>query len=358
MRRTTLLTSLFLMASGVAGPAQDSGQEVAELELPSNSQISRIKIFPGQKIYALSYSTARLLVFDVAGNPVRTIDLQENRPVDVKFYFFDFYVDAAGKAYVLAVWRPRGNEIRSGVFEYGADGEFVRLVPFDKHVDGRRLVVDAEGNLLVLGLDTDLYFGRADRLGLAHRYDSEGRYLGAFLTLDWEDYAPPATPSIQAAYHTLRPLVDRLPLSIDETGRVATVLPGTTTVMFFGGKTLASRSSAELPVSPIALTQLPPPGGRFTGETEQIIKLQVNRDRIIAEVSEDRRFQGPPTIHTGRALQFFERSESNRLLHAEPSTPEFGTLVEQVGTPTDDIYCFSIRQGRPTILRRLSPRRW
>lgn len=346
------LTSLFLMASGVAGPVQDSGREVAELELPSNCQISRIKIFPGQKIYALCDSTARLLVFDVAGNPVRTIDLQENHPVDVKFYFFDFYVDAVGKAYVLAVWRPRGNEIHSGVFEYGDDGEFVRLVPFDKHVDGRRLVVDAEGNQLVLGLDTDLYFGRADRFGLAHRYDSDGRYLGAFLTLDWEDYAPPAAPSIQAAYRTLRPLVDRLPLSIDKTGQVATVLPGTTTVVFFGGETLESESSAELPVSPIDLTQPPPPGGRFTGEMQQIVTLQVNSDRIIAEVSTDRRFQGSPTIHTGRVLEFFERSGSHRLLSAHPSTPESGTLIEQVGVPTDDIYCFSIREGRAKILRR------
>lgn len=352
MRRTTLLTSLFLMASGVAGPAQDSGHEVAELEQPSNSQIPRIEIFPGQKIYALSYSTARLLVFDVAGHPVRTIDLQENRPVNVKFYFFDFYVDAAETAYVLAVWRPRGNEIRSGVFEFGADGEFVRLVPFGKHVEGRRLVVDAEGNLLVLGLDTDLYFGRADRLGLAHRYDSEGRYLGAFLTLDWEDYAPPAAPSIQAAYHTLRPMVDRLPLSINKTGQVATVLPGTTTLMFFGGKTLESQSSAELPVSPIALTQLPPSGSRFTGETQQIVTFQINSDRIIAEVSADRRFQGPPTIHTGRVLEFFERSGSHRLLSAHPSTPEFGTLIEQVGVRTNDIYCFSIHEGKAKILRR------
>ena len=283
---------------------------------------------------------------------MRTIDLQGNRPVDVKFYFFDFYVDAAGTAYVLAVWRPRGSEIRSGVFEYGAGGEFVRLVPFGKHVDGRRLAVDAEGNLLVLGLDSDLYFGRARRIGLAHRYDSEGRYLEAFLTLDWEDYAPPAASSIQAAYHNLRPLVDRLPLSIDQTGQVATVLPGTTTVVFFRGKTLESRSSVRLPVSPIDLTQPAPPRSRFTGETQQIIKLQVNSDRIIAEVSEDRRFQGPPTIHTGRALQFFERSESNRLLQEEPSTPEFGTLVEQVGAPTDDVYFFSIRDGKTRILRR------
>ena len=57
-----------------------------------NSQISSIKILPGRNIYALSYSTARLFVFDAAGSPVRTIDLLEHRPVDGRFYFFDFVI--------------------------------------------------------------------------------------------------------------------------------------------------------------------------------------------------------------------------------------------------------------------------
>ncbi len=126
----------------------------------------------------------------------------------------------------------------------------------------------------------------------------------------------------------------------------------TTKVFFFAERTLELQSSVDLPLSPTALTPSSPAEGRFAGETQQIVKIQANNDQIVTEVSTDRRFQGPPSLQTGRVLESFDRSGSHRLLSSHASTPEFGTLVEQVGAPTDDVFFFSIRDGKTRILRR------
>ncbi len=349
-RRVTPLILVLLAAAHLCMAEQE---QFSPLQFPASFEPPNIiKVFPSQYIYAFSTSQARMLVFDVNGKPVRDLSVLENRHMDVKYHFFDYHVDAQGRCYILAIWRDAPQRTHSGLFIYDAEGKFEQLLVFGKHVDGRRLLMDAKGHFIVLGLNGDYYFGRTTRLFILHRYNRAGDYLGSFFEVNPTDYMPPNARSISAMYAALRPLVDRLPVGYETNDRLFAVIPGTWNIQLFDAGSLQPREVINLQGPQVGMPDPAGlnPGGRLVAADLNLHAVHIDSASIIADFIISSRYEGPNTLINRRFRATYRRSDSFPL-STGPITADDGMLIQRVGIPGAKAYTYLPEKKRLQVLR-------
>jgi hypothetical protein len=314
-----------------------------DLDLPTDVLFNVIKIGPQDSIYALSYLDGRLAV-QPKDSGILEIDLKRDAPCGNDCRFFDFSVGEDGTLYILSLWRSGKQDNHAGVLVYNREGDFKELIELSRYVDARRILVDARGRFIVLGLDPALYFGKAEALGLIHRYGPDGRYLDTLYALDWRQYVPSGMASLSIAYNTLRPLVDRLPLVLDAEGNILTAYPGRAGILILEGPECSSVKQIDLPLDDIALDLGGPCGGRSFPDLPAVVSLQPAGDHLVVELALSVACPDSPRPLTGRARLTVVRS-TGAVETVESVAPQTGTLLERVALSSDTRLGFLVPQA-------------
>lgn len=323
----------------------------SKLQMPDNIQHSPlVKVYPDRQIYGLSILDSAMLFFDMNGALAKQIDLLDDRPQEIKYYYFDFCVGENGRIYILAVWRDKPQQTHSGVFVYDAAFRYIGLVEFNKHVDGRKITLDAMGNFVVLGMTTDFYFGKSSRLHLFHRYSPGGNYLGSFFEVNPQFYSNFANPDPPAVYARLRPIVDHLPFGSSQQGIFA-VIPETLDIQLFDSHTLAPSTILRIQPPKIEQGLLPETlkSKTILSTAMQITAVQITDTSIAVDFDQSTKYQGPSVLHA-RVRAIYDPSTLS-LRSAVKITQESGELIEQLGVPSSQLFTFSPNERKIKLLR-------
>ncbi|MEP6716447.1 MAG: hypothetical protein ABJC09_12830 [Terriglobia bacterium] len=90
-------------------------------------------------------------------------------------------VDTDGNIFLAAVWRPEGTrQTSTGIFVLDRNGVYTRTITLSPRVEARHLTIDREGNLYVLGMNTDYFSGKTDLCMMIHKYTPGGTRVTAF----------------------------------------------------------------------------------------------------------------------------------------------------------------------------------
>lgn len=312
-----------------------------------------VKVSPDHGAYAFSFKQSQILVFNTDGTLSRKISLLDNRPLDIQYHFFDYQVDTRGGIHVLAVWRELPRQTSSGVFIYDKEGKFIKVLVFDKHVDGRGILLDSKDNYIILGLNSDYYFGRTRQLFLLHRYGQAGEYLGSFFEINPADFGSPDV-SGPKVYSQLRPLVDHLPVGRSAQRGVYAVIPGTHSIQFFdlAGFRASETVHLQSPLMEKSVAPSPVRSATPLGEDLQITAVQIDADSITAEFDNMSRFD-KPRAQVHRRIRVNYDPQNGTARSVVPIDPETGVLIQQAGTPSERAFYYS--PGKRQIKEGKSP---
>ena len=343
MKPITFACTLLLV--NVLLPLPSTAQTVyTALQIPAYCQQTpfSVKMFPERKIYAFSQIQQMMLTFNLDGSLASQINVLDNRPQDIQYHFMDFQVDDKGKIYILAIWRDAPRQTHCGVFVYNADNTFDKLIELKKYVDARKILIDGQKNIIIVGLSPDFYFGKTSHVYLMHRYNQLGDFLNSGFEVDPRNYVPPTSVNVSSLYGTLRPLVDHLPSGFHVHRGIYAVVPGTHDIEFLEPRTFAPSRTVHLqtpnimpPAQPESLKS-----AVMAGTELQISGVHVTENTITVYFDRETRYQGPSArVHqTVRAVYLFDSP-------APQSVSQITTvdrqLIEDAGVSSEQDYTFS-----------------
>jgi len=327
-----------------------AGEERISVQIEPGMSVSRMKILPDRT--SLGFSESSGIVYKIAsdGKLLQDVRPLDHRIVDSQHTFYDFCAATDGSLYVLGMFKEASGELRSAVFLFGNDGQFKRLINLAKKMDARGLTVDSRGNLIVLGLPSDFYFGQAKNLFLLHKFDQQGRLLRSF-----GEFNPASYPggNAQNLYHFIRGHLNRVPIGNCGKG-IFCVWPGTNSVNFFHPDTLTLVHSVRID-EPGILNKAVPASvsdkyGEYQRTANRIKEVQVDTEEIRAEFVQSQIYQNPNAALSSRLLvvaDFTGKTRNSREVDAS-----YGQLLA-LACPGYSRFCTLARQdGQPLIICR------
>ena len=298
MSRLTMIVLVFLLQTGLL-----EAQVYSTLELSQSLKVSKVKVLPDRSSIALADLQGTLYLFAPDGTLKQTVDVIGHRKLDTKHFFFDFSANEVGDIFVLAVWNHPEKRLEIGSFVFNKNGEFKRVITFNKPIDARGIIVTPKGNIVLLGLSPDYYFGESKKIFLLHQYDSNGQWVNSGGEVDPATYST----SSSADYRTLGPLVDRLPFGICPRG-IYYVVPGTNKVEFHDPDNLLLLDSIEIPAPKKELKPIPSEAqdkfGQFSHIEQNIWRLQIDKNEVRAEFDQAQSYKSPNAIMKVHFLVF------------------------------------------------------
>lgn len=200
----------------------------------------------------------------------------------------DVAIDGSGKIYVPGNWFEWRKDAppKAGVFVFEPDGRYSHTIELRLWCSPEHIAVDADGNIVVLGLEAGYVRGRREECRLLHRFAPDGKLLESFSSCP---EAPPPGEVDRSQRPALRRRLseeaERGDLFI-RGGKIFQVLPQARTVRIFaGGSRLLQEVSFVPPESSRLLAEagmradpagsrisrvVPLPDGRFLVEWLQI----------------------------------------------------------------------------------------
>lgn len=327
-------------------PLTSTEEQRVPAQIEPEMGVSRMKILPDGSSLAFSESSGSVYKMAPDGKLLKDVRPLDHRTVDSQHTFYDFCASTDGSLYVLGMFKDGRGELRSAVFLFGSDGQFKRLINLVKRMDARGLTVDTKGNLIVLGLPSDFYFGQSKNLFLLHQFDQQGRLLRSFGEFNPGSHA--GGENAQTLYHFLRGHLNRVPIGSCEKG-IFCVWPGTNSVNFYHPDTLALVQSVRID-EPSVLNKAIPASvsdryGEYQRTANRIKEIQIDAQEIRAEFVQSQMYQNPNAALSSRLLvvaDFTGKMRSTREVDATygqllalacPGYSRFCTLARQNGQP-------------------------
>ena len=92
----------------------------------------------------------------------------------------DLAVDRTGNVYCLGLFRPDGGQLQTVALIFNPQGVYQKMVITTPRVEARRIAVDADGSIYLVGVDPAYFRSTATPCLLLHKYTPDGRRIAAF----------------------------------------------------------------------------------------------------------------------------------------------------------------------------------
>lgn len=350
MTRKSWVMSIWLFFA--ACPAGLVNAQTVPLQLDASlGGAWRVKSLPDGSTLALSGSSGLVQRIGTDGRVNRVLRTLDHQATDSEHTFFDFSASLDGQVFVLGMFKDRNADLKAGVFVFKPDGSFDRLVILSKKMDARAIATGPNGNLFVLGLPPDLYFGKSKKIHLLHKFTLEGQHLASCAEVNLSLVAPDG--NVQNLYHTLRANLDGMPLGTCPRG-VFTVTPGTHTINFYDPDTLELLEAVQVQL-PVFPSKPIPPGlrdryGKYSGSSHRIREIQVGAEELRLEFVYSQTYRNPNGFLKSRFLVLTDAQ--GKVKSSRETVASYGMLVGPASSGDSRFCTLLLDNNRPVLMFR------
>lgn len=348
-KRLWLSIWLFL----AVGPAAVINAQTVSLQLDASlgGGASRVKVLPDGSCLAFAGNTGLVHKFDADGRVNSVFKSLDHRTADSEHSFFDFAASSDGQIFVLGMFKDQNADLKAGVFVFRPDGSFDRLTTLSKKMDARGITVGPNGNLFILGLPPDFYFGKSKKIHLLHKFTADGEYVGSGAEVNPSLLAPDG--NVQHLYHTLRANMDRIPIGSCPRG-IFSVMPGTHTLHFYDPGTLALLDAVQLQV-PSFPSKPVPVGlqdryGEYQGNFHRIREIQVGAQEIRSEFVHSQTYRKPNAFLNSRFLVITDAK--GKMKSSRETVASYRILVGLASSGYSRFCTLSLVDNKPVLMFR------